>query len=174
MVKKVATIHYLMTSVSKLDFDLRLENPDEGSGTSNLERLKLELDRTLCRLGISEPLTLEWQPQARSRLAGKVRDQTVYIYVQDLPSALATVRHEVVDYWLTQLLQAPLDWSDAAMEGLSDLIEAIARETELPSTLRVSISKLAGLINLYTQAFTKTIYNQKEQRVVQVPVPLYW
>lgn len=154
-----------MTPASQLDIDLRLEETGDNFDASKHECLKLELERTLSRFGISEPFNLEWQPQARSRLAGEVRNQTVYIYVKDLPTALATVRHEVVDYWLTQLLQAPLDWSNAAMEGVADIIDALTVEVELPSTLSVTISKLAGLINLYTQAFTNTIYNQKEQRV---------
>jgi len=154
-----------MTPASQLDFELRQENPDKDSKISIQECLKLELEHTLSRLGISEQLGLEWLPQVRPRLAGEVRDQTVYIYVQDLPSALATVQHEVVDFWLTQLLQAPLEWSNATMKGVGEMIEAIAQETGLPSTLRVTISRLAGLINLYTQAFTNTLYTQKEERV---------
>jgi len=154
-----------MTPASQLDFELRQENPDKDPQISIQECLKLELEHTLSRLGISEQLGLEWLPQVRPRLAGEVRDQTVYIYVQDLPSALATVQHEVVDFWLTQLLQAPLEWSNATMKGVGEMIEAIAQETGLPSTLRVTISRLAGLINLYTQAFTNTLYTQKEERV---------
>jgi len=154
-----------MTPASQLDIDLQLIEPPADSEVSNLERLRLEMERTLSILGISDQFVIEWKPKASDRLAGEVRNNTVYIYEQDLPSAISTVRHEVVDYWLTQLLQAPLDWSDAAMQGLGDLIEALRNEIELSPMLRVMINKLAGLINLYTKAFTNTLYAQKEERV---------
>jgi len=154
-----------MAPTSQVDIDFHLIEPLEDSEYFNRERLKLEMERILLLLGISESFNLEWKPQARGRLAGEVKNQTVYIYVHDITSAMSTVRHEIVDYWLTQLLQAPLDWSDAAMQGLSDMIEALRIETTISPTLRVVISKLAGLINLYTRAFTETLYAQKEERI---------
>ena len=154
-----------MTPASRLDIDIQLIEPPEDSRVSNLDHLKLEMERTQSQLGIQESFELVWRPQPRGKLAGEVKNQTIYIYVQDLPSAISTVRHEVVDYWLTQLLQAPLDWSDAAMQGLGDLIESIRMETTMSPALQVVISRLAGLINIYTQAFSNTLYVLKEERV---------
>jgi len=161
----VSNIGTSMVPVSRLDIDLQLVGRPEGARASDLDRLKLEMERILSQLDIKESLSLVWQPQASGRLAGEVKHQTVYIYVPDLPTALSTIRHEVVDYWLTQLLQAPLDWSDAAMQGLSDLISTLHEEVTLSPSLKVVIGKLAGLINLYTKAFTNTVYTQKEERV---------
>lgn len=57
-----------------------------------------ELQRMHCQLWLDVALTVCCCPNPQSQLAGEVKGSTIYIYDQDREHAIATLRHEVVDY----------------------------------------------------------------------------
>jgi len=67
-----------------------------------IQRLRGELDRLVERLGLTERLEVEWIPGGKEDLSGEVIGSTVFIYEKDLPQALETLKHEVIEYFLVK------------------------------------------------------------------------
>jgi hypothetical protein len=69
--------------------------------------LEKQLSRLKDRFQMAHELELKWLPDANSRKSGEVLGKTVYIYEEDEAKALDTLRHEFVEYVLTDELIAP-------------------------------------------------------------------
>jgi len=69
---------------------------------AGLEKLKKELNRLSKRLGLVKQLHVEWIPGGRKDLSGEVIGSTVYLYSKELPKALETLKHEVIEYYLVK------------------------------------------------------------------------
>ena len=54
-------------------------------------------------LELPEELGLAWYPGLRNDLEGEVRDDRVYIYVEDLDSAVNVLLHEVAEYVINEI-----------------------------------------------------------------------
>ena len=67
-----------------------------------LDELERELQRLLQCLGLTEQLQVKWVPGGKSDLSGEVIGRTVFVYVKDVPKAIKTVRHEVIEYFLVK------------------------------------------------------------------------
>ncbi len=71
--------------------------------------VRLDLERELIRLqtitaqGLA--LRLKWVPVAESRLEGEVRGNVIWIYSQSREKAIATLRHEFLDWLVVQSLR---------------------------------------------------------------------
>jgi hypothetical protein len=63
--------------------------------------LERELRTLMEKLGING-LKVLWTPDASGKLSGDVKGQVVYIYEPDLEKARETLRHEVLDYFVSQ------------------------------------------------------------------------
>jgi len=63
-----------------------------------------ELQRLKNRLNAGHELVLKWVPQ-NGELHGEVKGTTLFIYDQDGASALATLRHEFLDYVICQAIE---------------------------------------------------------------------
>jgi hypothetical protein len=63
-----------------------------------LERLK-----RLLRMGYE--LKVVWSPNNNSNLSGEVKSETIYVYEEELEKALETLRHEFLDYAISQVIQ---------------------------------------------------------------------
>jgi hypothetical protein len=63
-----------------------------------LERLK-----RLLRMGYE--LKVVWSPNNNSNLSGEVKGETIYVYEEELEKALETLRHEFLDYAISQVIQ---------------------------------------------------------------------
>ncbi len=75
-------------------------------------KLKSELRRLKSALGIAHELRLKWLPgQVKRfrgrRLSGEVLGEVIYIYDESEPRALATLKHEFIEYILTIEFTAP-------------------------------------------------------------------
>jgi hypothetical protein len=81
--------------------------PGPGSG---FERLESELSRLKGALGLGHELRVEWLPGhakhfSGRQLSGEVLDGTIYIYEEEEEKALATLRHEFLDYAVCQVIE---------------------------------------------------------------------
>ncbi|GAI00946.1 unnamed protein product, partial [marine sediment metagenome] len=75
-------------------------------------KLELELERLKSVLDMAHELRLEWLPgQVKRfrgrRLSGEVLNEVIYIYDESEPMALATLKHEFIEYILTIEFTAP-------------------------------------------------------------------
>jgi len=68
-------------------------------------RLWEELKRLQEMLGCGYDLKLIWAPSPASELEGEVKGRTMYIYSETLKAAIKTLRHEFLDYAVTQLIE---------------------------------------------------------------------
>jgi len=86
------------------------------SQISALKKLTHELERLKARFGYGKELNVEWLPnqvkfldsgKVKHQLSGEVVGKTIYIYDEDEGEALATLRHEFLDYMVSNEVIAP-------------------------------------------------------------------
>lgn len=63
-----------------------------------MERLKRILNR-------GYDLKVKWIPHGNGNLSGEVRGDCVLIYDQDVETALETLKHEIVDYAVSEVIE---------------------------------------------------------------------
>jgi hypothetical protein len=63
--------------------------------------LEKELMALMEKLGISG-LKVLWTPDDSSKLSGEVKGQVIYVYEPSLEKARETLKHEVLDYFVSQ------------------------------------------------------------------------
>jgi hypothetical protein len=67
--------------------------------------LEQALQRLQETLGLGHVLTVLWQPSDAHPLSGEVKHQVIYIYEREEEKALATLHHEVVDYYVSKAIE---------------------------------------------------------------------
>lgn len=70
----------------------------------NLRRLRGELAKLKRKTNFGHSLTLEWSPTAMHSLSGEVVGDFIIVYEEDIEKALNTLRHEFVDYLVSQAI----------------------------------------------------------------------
>lgn len=70
--------------------------------------LERELRRLAGELGYRGGLKVIWAPDADSDMHGEVRDGAVFIYDEEPEDALRTLRHEFLDFYITDEVIKPL------------------------------------------------------------------
>ena len=70
--------------------------------SAELDELKRELHLLAQRLGLAEQLQVKWILGGKDDVSGEVVGRTVYVYEKELPQALETLRHEVIEYLLVK------------------------------------------------------------------------
>jgi hypothetical protein len=68
-------------------------------------RLEDELRRLQRILTIGYNLRIRWLPRDPSTLSGEVKSEIIYIYEKDEYEAIKTLRHEIVDYCVSQAIE---------------------------------------------------------------------
>jgi hypothetical protein len=68
-------------------------------------RLEGELRRLEELLGVGHGLRVVWCPCSGSKLSGEVKDGVVYIYESDEVRAVNVLRHEFIDYLVSQAIE---------------------------------------------------------------------
>lgn len=63
----------------------------------------MEKLKRLLKMGYE--LKVVWQPSNNSSLSGEVKGETIYIYEEDLDKALETLKHEFLDYTISQVIE---------------------------------------------------------------------
>jgi hypothetical protein len=67
--------------------------------------LEEELERLKRLLKMGYELKVVWSPDNNSNLSGEVKGETIYVYEEDLDKALEILRHEFLDYAISQVIE---------------------------------------------------------------------
>jgi hypothetical protein len=67
--------------------------------------LEEELERLKRLLKMGYELKVVWLPNNNSSLSGEVKRETIYIYEEEPEKALETLRHEFLDYAISQVIE---------------------------------------------------------------------
>ena len=68
-------------------------------------KLAEELERIKIKLGLSLDLRVVWMPDDDSGLSGEIKGKDILIYEREEDKALETLRHEIVDYCVSQAVE---------------------------------------------------------------------
>jgi hypothetical protein len=98
-------------------------------------RLDGELKRLEDLLGVGHELRVAWCPSSESKLSGEVKDGVVYIYESDEARAVNVLRHEVIDYLVSQAIEPYRSVTNKLIQLLNevayrkkeDVVEALVR-----------------------------------------------
>lgn len=75
----------------------------------NTERiLEKDLERLKKKLALNEELNIVWKPDPAKTLSGEVKGSIIIVYESQEDKAVETLRHEVLDHYLTSRLVNPL------------------------------------------------------------------
>lgn len=67
--------------------------------------LEEELERLKRKLSMGYELKVFWLPDSSSSLSGEVKGETIFIYEEDFDRALETLKHEFLDYAISQVIE---------------------------------------------------------------------
>jgi hypothetical protein len=107
-----------------------------------------ELDKELARLkhvlGVVGELKLKWIPskslsKSGKELSGEVRREVVYIFESDCDEAVKTLRHEVIDYLVSQSIEPYKEVTNRLIKMVNEdaykrkekVVEALSRLIEI-------------------------------------------
>ncbi|MBS7613411.1 hypothetical protein KEJ48_04080 [Candidatus Bathyarchaeota archaeon] len=104
----------------------------------NVQRkLEDELERLKHKLKMGYELEVEWIPNNNSKLSGEVKGETIYIYEEDFDRALKTLRHEFLDYTISQIIEPYKKVANQLILLINE--EAYRRKEKLIEALKNSI-----------------------------------
>jgi len=72
------------------------------------EMLEAELERLKELFNRGHELKVVWAPRLKTKIAGEVTGNTIYIYEEETQKALQTLKHEYIDWLITTKLINPL------------------------------------------------------------------
>ena len=67
--------------------------------------LEKELELLKVKLALNENLSVKWMPDPTKSLSGEVKDKTICIYEFDANDAVKVLKHEVLDYYVSQAIE---------------------------------------------------------------------
>jgi len=80
--------------------------PRRKAENANIEtKLQKELEKLKKKLNAGHELRVVWLPTPSSKLSGEVKDHVIYIYEPDENKAIETLRHEYIDYLISQAIE---------------------------------------------------------------------
>ncbi|MCY4491471.1 MAG: hypothetical protein OXC46_08430 [Thaumarchaeota archaeon] len=107
--------------------------------------LREELEKMLSAAGITRRFDVQWRPKHDSKIEGKVEDRKydtmITIYSEDIGTAMDTLRHELVDYIISDAIKPYLK----AINALLSVIGEVAyqrKEQGVESLLRLLDGKM--------------------------------
>ena len=74
-----------------------------GAVRSTQQVLEEELERIQRILRLGTDLKARWVPNRNSELSGEVKNEIIYVYEEDEEVAKETLKHEVIDYVISQV-----------------------------------------------------------------------
>ena len=93
---------------------------------STLRRLERELDRLKARFGLAGNLKVVWKPEANSDIQGCVKGSTIYVFNDEEEKAISTLKHEFIEYVLTEEFLNPRIFQAKAHRRSDALVDIIA------------------------------------------------
>jgi hypothetical protein len=85
--------------------DARLPEGQTSGRSRTQKRLGEELEQLMKASGLGRGLTVTWMPLADKPLSGEVKGCTIFIYELDEGEALKTLRHEFLDFLVSQAIE---------------------------------------------------------------------
>jgi len=102
--------------------------------STNLQRrLENELERLKRKLSINN-LQVIWIPDGDPKLSGKVEGNTIFIYEIDEERAIDALRHEVMDYIISKVIEPYRAFANKLVELMNE--EAYKRKEQVIETLK--------------------------------------
>jgi hypothetical protein len=98
------------------------------------KKLEGELERLKRLLGIGYELKVVWLPENNSKLSGEVKGETIYIYEEDYDKAIETLRHEFIDYAVSQIIEPYKQVANMLIAMINE--DAYKRKEKLVERLR--------------------------------------
>jgi len=83
-------------------------------------RLEAELEQLKRLSGIGFELKVVWEPSTDRVLSGEVKNNSVFVYEVDEEKAVKTLRHEFLDYCISQAIQPYKDVSNMLIRVVND------------------------------------------------------
>jgi hypothetical protein len=111
--------------------------------TDTEELLRKELKHLKIILNVNNKLTLKYRPDKNAKLAGEVKGSLLYVYDSDQETALATLRHEILDYAISKAIEPYRKIVNKLIEILNE--EAYERKEILIETLVSAIQLLSSV-----------------------------
>jgi hypothetical protein len=85
---------------------------------------KTLLEEELARLKqlseLAPQLKVVWAPSKNHRLSGEVKNTTIYIYESDKTRAMSTLRHEFIDYCVSQPSELYKDLVNTLIKSMNE------------------------------------------------------
>ena len=72
---------------------------------SGQQRLERELERLKKVLNRGQDLRVKWIPSGNGKLCGEVKGGWILIYDEDIEAAIETLKHEIVDYAVSEVIE---------------------------------------------------------------------
>ena len=104
-------------------------------------RLVGELERLKTLTGLGYNLKVRWLPKANEKLSGEVKGEVIYIYEEDEVRALQILKHEFMDYCISQAIQPYKEVTNRLIALIND--EAYQRKERLIEALAELLYKQA-------------------------------
>ena len=103
--------------------------------TKNLQNvLDGELERLKRLLRMGYELKVVWLPNNNSNLSGEVKGETIYVYEEEVEKALETLKHEFLDYSISQVIEPYRQLTNKLIMLINE--EAYKRKEMLVENLR--------------------------------------
>ena len=80
-------------------------NTQESAKQGTQRMLVKELEKIQQKLGLGLDLRVVWMPDFDVSLSGEVKGKDIFIYEKQEDRALNTLRHEVLDYYISQAIE---------------------------------------------------------------------
>ena len=115
-----------------------LNNRKLGSQADVQTKLEEQLERIQGKLGLGLVLKVVWMPNADSDLSGEVKNNLIYVYEADEEKAVDTLRHEFLDFCITQAIEPYREVTNRLIKMINDnaykrkekVVEALTRLLE--------------------------------------------
>jgi len=79
-----------------------------------------ELDRLKGVMGLDQGLAVVWRPNANEGLSGEVKGNKIFIYEPSENEALNALRHELVDYLVSQAIEPYKEVTNALIKTVNE------------------------------------------------------
>jgi hypothetical protein len=96
-------------------------------------RLSKELERLKRKLGLGYELIVEWLPGGKVEICGEVKGNIILIYEGDETKAMETLRHEFLDFVISQTVEPYQKIANKLIGLIND--EAYLRKEKLVEAL---------------------------------------
>lgn len=90
------------------------------------KRLEEELKRLKARVGLAGHLRVVWDQKSPEEEHGMVKDSTIFVFDVDEEEALRTLRHEYIEYVLTNEFLTPRIFEAKAHRRTDALVDILA------------------------------------------------